>query len=884
MKNIFIAIATTMLLVACSPTSTSTSSSNPGESSTTSETSTSSESSTTTEETTTTTTTEPPIVESSLTFNTSEGVESVAIFAGGVQLDSTALASIEEGTELVAKATVSDHFEIADVKLDDTNLSFDNDVEGYPFIMPGHDATLTVSANQVEFQVLGVYSYQTNYDYEVTIGGEEVSEGQYVRVGTEISIVVSTQYSFSYYYSGIYVHVNDEAYTISEDLSDGSVSSYEFTVAMPSADATIAFAYNNGHSVSDSGNTATFNLPDGIKVYGWGEGHLYDSYCQFVLVRESGYKIDSIKYQREGSEDWTDTTIPTFTNDYAILSVYPTVFAGCNITFDISASYVGTYEITYVNADKVTFGSYDITATKVIPGDTVYASQIGCQDGYRISNITIEGVDATPNKNTSSGYWGYNFTMPENNVTITFEVGEIVYAGFDVTTDEGVQSYYFSTNQYSSSSSTAIDQAESGSQVYLYVTLNTGYSLGDAVVTHSDGTSENVSPRSYPANSYALTMPSDGTDLIVSITTTKTYLVSIEANSNVNSIYGYPKYFAAGSVVEIYFNPSSQLYTIDDVTIKELPDFDTNWDGKKVSFEMPEQDITLVATTSELETMSVNFTINDPDSKLKTVALIQGSWTNATTSADGLKILGDYTISLNVYAEHGYQPVLSYVADGKTVEVEFSSAYYCNFSYSFKTPATGLTEINLSVVALSKVNVTIDDQTGDNVEGKLTVNGAESTADSVYLYDTVAYTVTSEKPSGFIYSVSYYATVDGEKVALSGTSGVSAVYDNLTIEITKVEVSSLTINSISSITVSVWNNTTSSNLSNGSVINAGDVLCVDLYNYSGSAIDVIVTVSNNGEQTSETVTVPYYYSSWSPYTLDDIIVAGDVVITITLAA
>lgn len=880
-KNIFAAIAATMLLVACSPiTSSSTSS----ESSTTTE-STTTESSTTTEtSTTTSTTTETPDIESALTINALEGVTTVAVFNGEVQLDSASLLSIKEGTELVARVNVADHFEVGEVKLDDVALTYSDIDAGYPFVMPNKDATLTASANQVEFMILGVYDYQTNFDSVVSVAGEEVVAGQYVRSGSEISVTVSSEYSFDYYYSGIYLHVNDDVYTITEDLSDGSVSSYEFKVAMPSADTTIVITYNSGLSVSGSGNTIDFDLSEGFKVYGWGEGHLYDGFSTFTIVRKPGYKIDSIKYQREGSEDWLTMSVPTFTNDVATLNVMPNIFAGSNITIEISGTYVGVYNINYVNADKIVFGTYDITATQAIPGDDILTSQIQGVEGYRITSIDFEGVETTASQNSYSGYWGYNFTMPNNDVTITFNVSEITYAEFDITTDGGVQSYYVSTKQYSYSESDAIDKAESGSKIYIYVTVNTGYALGNATLTKTDGGEETIAPRSYPANSYELTMPSDGSNLVLSIATTKTYQVSIEANENVNNIYGYPKYFAAGSTVEIYFNPASALYSIDNVTVKELPDFDTGWDGKKVSFAMPEQNITLVTTTSEKETMSVDFTITDPNGDLLSVALVQDRWTNATESATGLKILANYTVSVNVQAKHGYKPVLSYVASGETTEKTFNSANNCNFSFSFSAPEN-LTEINLGVAALDKVNVIIDDQTGDNVEGSLLVNGVEGTIDNVYLYDSVTYNVTTAKPEGHIYVVSYYATINGEKTELSGSYyGITLEYDNLTIEITKVAVSTLTINSVSEITVNVWNNTTYSSLSNGSVINAGDVLNVDLYNYSSSDIEVVVTVSNNGETSTDTVTVPSYYVGWSGYTLDDIVVAGDVTITVTLAA
>lgn len=869
MKRILTLFASLAVLAGCAPVSNSSGS----------DSSDSTSSSTTTSEKT----------EFKLDLSIGEGVTSLEVHQGDKVLDETALNTIKSGTDLVATASVAEHYSIDELALDGSTLNFDETAGGYAFKMPEHDATLSATAVRSEFAVLSIDDLQTSVDVVLKVDGAELQEGVYLTAGTAITVEVTNPYGqISSIYQSVYVHVNDEVYYFEEDLSSSSETTASFTFPMPAADAEIVLACNSGHNAQNTGAAITFDVSEGLEVFGYAPDHKYENVFFGTLRRDSGYKVVSFEYCKNNNDVWLPFSAPLdFINNVASFTL--SGFYGAEtVEVKIVAESVGVKKINYVNLDSVVFGGNDVLVEEAVPGDVINAYSISAKEGFSVLNITIEGADS-PNVsyNQYGGTWSYRFVVSDSDVTVTFDVAE--YGEIIATCDDGVESFKIYDSEYTDRQE--ITQAAANANVFIFPTIKSGFILTGASV----GVGEDVTHVD-PSQTYIsgvgnvmilkLKMPADGSDLVVAIETATSYTVTLQENENIN-INGLPASYAPGAQVTLYAQIKNALYEIESVSVAEDVELEITVNGTSISFVMPAANITLVVNLKEKPSTLVDFVVEDSAEAFSRTNISQYSTgVNVDGSQEDIKMLIGQTASLSVdVSKAGYEPVVTVSnTDGSSFTAELN--YYNNGSYLYTiTIDDAIASISVVSKPMSPAQITINDLTGDSVEG--TLYRLDSTgspvainldSDELFNNDAVYYTVTTQAPESFAYVVTYWSEVDGELVEVRrNNSGAYVIAnENLTIKIEKVESCTITVNSTaSSCYPSLWNITKDESVSTSgtTLVSKGDKIEIRVNSWG---VNFDITITMEGSEDIVVTNTNNYDNSSNP-----LVVSGNVTITIS---
>lgn len=236
-----------------------------------------------------------------------------------------------------------------------------------------------------------------------------------------------------------------------------------------------------------------------------------------------------IKYDIQGAEN---TASSTATN---IIFEMP----GNDVTITFSATDKG--KITFETIEGVesavakdsSYSYYANVITSANPGDTLYVFATA-KAGYTITAAYINGDKE--NKVTMGTYdTCFKLTMPESgDALIGFEVEKNGSINIENTVgkDETITEVkYYSSSYASSTSEKTSNGFGANADVYMFVKVKDGYSLGDATITNNGTKTTCKVTNSFNGSYYNFKMPSDGSDVSININVIKNGTITVQADS-----------------------------------------------------------------------------------------------------------------------------------------------------------------------------------------------------------------------------------------------------------------------------------------------------------------------------------------------------------------
>lgn len=837
---------------------------------------------------------------------------------------------VNVGDTVKLTVTPNEHFAVKDLTVNGTSVAY---VEGgYEFTVS--ELTYAITINYVgeylvNYSLIGssTSSYIT-MDIQIE-DGVSVTSGSYIDEGTELSVVITDKtggYGFKaselyIYTNDTFVNGNDES-VVASTTEGSSTYTYKFTTEASETDI-YAIVNNSRIDESETGTTGYEIVgvdSEYIKFYGNEEGHLYSPYYpQLNYVKTSvGYKITGLTLEYE---DGTTQELKEG-SDYGIQEVGTTgfIYLQTTITGNCKISVTGelkdVYDITYDGLENVKL-SYSGTSfpNSGVEGDIISVSGIvSGVAGLSLSDIEITGVD----KETDSNYYvnmsnygsSFRFTMPANAVTIKFvftENGEMTVTG-----DEHLTDYTF-WNGASLSSGQEVTDFSPNSTVYVHFEVEEGYLISE--IKDQTGKEYELVDRLnevyYPTYGtvrvtyIVATMPSDGSDLNLTVTTQKASIVTVDESTDYDvsfGRYGLSEY-VPGTSVTFSGSVRNNLKTLEDIYLEDAEgtktDIEFSISGSSFSgeFVMPDKDVKFVVVLKEIQTYDVPITVvsNVADLDLSKVFgsfSIVNSQSNSYITSYGsastpMKLLENSSTNASFGINGNYSVSIAYVkADGTLVPFKLTSVNSYsgmrNFSFAGTTFTSEYTGIKVTIDELEPVTVGFDNTAATDValtDLAITVNGkaVDTTSGTINLGDSITVEVTKESGSGYVYIVSL---VDSEGNEISKDYyGKYTITGDFTIVVEKVTAYKVTFNvdeELSGLYIDLANPSTYDYYADGDIFTEAFRGYVSISN-NRLACDITITV---GGQTVATGSI----EANGRYTSDMFETNGDVVVTVTVHA
>lgn len=837
---------------------------------------------------------------------------------------------VNVGDTVKLTVTPNEHFAVKDLTVNGTSVAY---VEGgYEFTVS--ELTYAITINYVgeylvNYSLIGssTSSYIT-MDIQ-TEDGVSVTSGSYIDEGTELSVVITDKTGgYGFKASELYIYTNDtfvngnEESVVASTTEGSSTYTYKFTTE---ASETNIYAIVNNSRIDESETGTTGYEIVGvdneyIKFYGNEEGHLYSPYYpQLNYVKTSvGYKITGLTLEYE---DGTTQELKEG-SDYGIQEVGTTgfIYLQTTITGNCKISVTGelkdVYDITYDGLENVKL-SYSGTSfpNSGVEGDIINVSGIvSSVAGLSLSGIEITGVD----QETDSNYYvnisnygsSFRFTMPANAVTIKFvftENGEMTVTG-----DEHLTDYTF-WNGSSLSSGQEVTDFSPNSTVYVHFEVEEGYLISE--IKDQTGKEYELvdrldqvyypTPGTVRVTYIVATMPSDGSDLNLTVTTQKASIVTVDESTDYNvsfGRYGLSEY-VPGTSVTFSGSVRNNLKTLEDIYLEDAEgtktdvEFSISGSSFNGEFVMPDSDVKFVVVLKDLQTYDVPITIesNVADLDLSEVFgsfSIRNSQSNSyitsyEAASTPMKLLenSSTSASFGIYGE--YSVSIAYVkADGTLVPFELTSVNSYsgmrNFEFAGTTFTSEYTGIKVIVDELEPVTVGFDNTAATEValtDLAITVNdkAVDTTSGTINLGDSITVELEKEAESGYAYIVSL---VDSEGNEISKDYyGKYTITGDFTIVVEKVAAYKVTFNvdeELSGLYIDLVNSSTYDYYADGDIFTEAFKGYVAIGN-NRVACDITITV---GGQTVATGSI----EANGRYQSDRFDANGDVVVTVTAHA
>lgn len=420
----------------------------------------------------------------------------------------------------------------------------------------------------------------------------------------------------------------------------------------------------------------------------------------FRFTSKSGYNVT---YTIDGAEN-----AATYSQSSYISFVMP--------ANDVTITFTGTEygKITVATNTNVTSSSIyvdgqygnKVEATSAAPGSTFYVLA-EATSGYKLGKAYIEG-DEENKVSVSDIYFGYDsstytsiyksgytFTMPKDgsSANIIIEVGQAGTITLTADAEHYSGCKVGSSSSLSGATKSLTDFAP-GDEFYLFPTVLSGFGLTGASV--SDGTNStevqagtaseyDYSTYSYVTYSYVkCTMPENGV-ANVTFTFGNMYSVTIDNESGISSQVRFSfanstTSYAAGNKVTVnisetfgYSLSKLECKGASSETTAELEIKADSYGNKYVEFDMPSENVTLIATVDQSAKTNVKFEyVNDSTSTVSSVTI---------RSVRGGESLSNYSVAAEGTGNATYDVV---VGDTISVSVSDSNAYdYSTYSLNF---------------------------------------------------------------------------------------------------------------------------------------------------------------------------------------------------------
>ena len=451
----------------------------------------------------------------------------------------------------------------------------------YTFEMPAGPVKITFVTEYVE-QYFKINSIEAIAHNEII---SEIKVGDEFLEGSEVELTVSD--GESYYIDGYSLSVNGVMYEMTSDDYG-----YEFTATfiMPSADADIVILPVEGTSDTGATLTAIDYDSDLVKVYGItvDEKYSLSNTVYFYIIPERGVKITGMKYYTDDS-----TYGSSISSSYSTANLYYIYSSGSYETFriEITAEYVGVRTVTL---NPVEGAIVEINEEGYTPGDEVELN-IEAEPGYYIKDAEAEREDGS--YFYASYYEGsLSFTMPDDNVIVTVEVGQTV--GATIEDNPNIESAYISDSSYGGDP-IELTGLVPGETYYVYATPVEGYEI--VAIYYQDGKECDES-----WSNWFFTAPEDG-GIEITFEVAQRHVVTVD-ESEAYEVTRLKENYLPGDEVE---------FKVDHTLGHKVTGITTNIDGLAITedeytsgiynFIMPNEDVEIIITTEEVATHTLTY-------------------------------------------------------------------------------------------------------------------------------------------------------------------------------------------------------------------------------------------------------------------------------------
>lgn len=445
-----------------------------------------------------------------------------------------------------------------------------------------------------------------------------------------------------------------------------------------------------------------------------------------VSLSFTGVDADKvIKYDIQGAEN---TAYSTDTN---IQFNMP----GNDVTITFSATDKG--KITFETVEGVesavakdsAYSYYANEITSAYPGAILYVYATP-KAGYTITAAYINGDKE--HKVTMGNYdTCFKLTMPESgDALIGFEVEKNGSINIENTVgkDETITEVkYYSSSYASSTSEKTYNGFGANADVYMFVKVKDGYSLGDATITNNGTKITCKLTNSYNGSYYNFKMPSDGSDVSININVIQNGTITVQVDStyvestslsksNYSSDNLANNAIGAGETFYVFVKMKEDVsgYSLGQAQIQgkddTAVDVQENYGNTYYQFTMPSDgsDVTIVISMVKNGNITIAENAGVSESKISTGA----SWLQDASKTDdfapGKKF---YILAKPVDGKLVTKASMSDGTEFKATEVEATYNYGDGFSYfKFTMPKTGVANISFTTADAKKV-------TFDTVDG-----------------------------------------------------------------------------------------------------------------------------------------------------------------------
>ncbi len=371
-----------------------------------------------------------------------------------------------------------------------------------------------------------------------------------------------------------------------------------------------------------------------VDFYGLKVGEKYtlqDLY--FFAIPKAGTKINDVYYYLDDSTTrrYANESSYTAPNLYYLYNY--SITDETSFKIEIDAEYVGIKTITLVNDEHLTLEGLKNSYT---PGEEVEFT-VTADEGWCYVDCTVETESGS--SVYTSGYGDeVSFTMPEENVIITFSVGQPKQ--INVTENEFIASYKITDDD--DWSGTEITELAPGHTASIEAEPVEGYEITNIYYQEGKVCDEGWS-------GWTFDYPEEG-EINIVFEVTQRRKVTYDSSSEAYTITGLDADYLPGDEVEftVHNNLGYKItgVSLDDETVELIPNQYTH---QRYSFVMPDKDIAIKVTTEAVTTHTLTF--SQPEG-LGTVN-VYNSYRDKINSGDSVNAGEELTLSLGA-VENGF--------------------------------------------------------------------------------------------------------------------------------------------------------------------------------------------------------------------------------------
>lgn len=598
---------------------------------------------------------------------------------GGSGTSSTSEVSVENSSEVsTSESATSDYSSFESVSSESSN-----DVES---------SESSSSEEEVKTTVLDVINLSNGYFDDDSFSG--LAKGDEYVVG---GVVTATITLTDVYYeiteddaSRYVVQVNDKVYRCSSTAYDESnkVATLSFEITVPEETMTVYLCTNEVLDTGDDGYKVSLVDSEFARIVGADINDKFTGNFRAVLYVDPGFAPSKVEYRKVGAESW-ETLGVYFYNSMA--TIYGINFAEIqsDIEIKVSGEYVGVYNISYVNSDKVKAG-YNGFPTVSQPGQRVSISFSDSNDYYVSEVPTITGLSDDALSDAYISTSSISFEMPENDIEITFNVEEKISINY--VENANVSNIYCQSQAYSGGEK--ITKVKPGDKVYFFADGVSGYSVSGIKV--NDGDLITSTTNAYSGLTYfECTVPENITEFNVSVVTEEASPVTIVTNGsddNGCSVSTTASSFAPNANVKVSIS-SSAFYSIDEENVKVYAKVNGNDSDieftfgrdysntiNSLSFTMPEEKCEVFVEINFIEKSTSNVTLSISDDILDYVNYISvggsSSYKSIGNGETDVFISGEIIYVQVEMTDKSHEPTKLIISDADNNELATYDYYY----------------------------------------------------------------------------------------------------------------------------------------------------------------------------------------------------------------